>query len=306
MRALLVVNPTATTASRRTREVLASALDGDLKIDVAHTAHRGHARQLGEQARTDGLDVVVVHGGDGTVNEVVNGLLAEGPHPDLPDLAVVPGGGTNVFARALGLPSDPVEATGALLDALRTGRRRRIGLGRAGERWFTFCAGLGLDARVVAAVDRRRTPGTPPSAGNYVRSGVGEFFLRTDRRHPGLTLARRDAPDEALHLAIVSNTTPWTYLGRRALSTSPAASFETGLDLYGLRRLRTGPSLRQLRQMVSGGAGPRGRQVVSLHDMSEFTVRSARPAPLQVDGEPLPDRTEVTFRSTPDALRVLA
>jgi diacylglycerol kinase family enzyme len=301
-----VVNPTATSASRRTREVLAAALDSDLKVEVAYTGHRGHARELADQARTDGLDVVVAHGGDGTVNEVVNGLLADGPHPDLPDLAVVPGGGTNVFARALGLPADPVEATGALLDAVRTGRRRRIGLGRADDRWFTFCAGLGLDARVVAAVDRRRSPGAPPRAGDYVRAGLGEFFLRTDRRRPALTLARPGAPAEPVHLAIVSNTTPWTYLGARPLHTSPAASFDSGLDVYGLRRLRTAPSLRQLRQMVVPGPGPRGRQVVSLHDLAEVTVRSERPAPLQVDGEPLPDRTEVTFRSTPGALRVLA
>src|SRR3990170_6936087 len=144
MRALLVVNPFATTTSARTREVLVSALEGALKVDVVHTDHRGHAAEVARQARLDGLDLVVTLGGDGTVNEVVNGLLNPGgPDPDAPALAVVPGGGTNVFARALGVPRDPVEATGVLLAALRARRSRSIGLGRAGERGVTFHAGLG-------------------------------------------------------------------------------------------------------------------------------------------------------------------
>src|SRR5215218_4966343 len=162
MRALLVVNPFATTTSARTREVLASALEGELKLDVVRTDRRGHAADLARQARVEGLDVVVALGGDGTVNEVVNGLLGrDGPGDDVPALAVVPGGGTNVFARALGIPRDPVEATGALLDALREHRRRSIGLGLAGDRWFTFNAGMGWDAEVVARVDRRRRSRPP-------------------------------------------------------------------------------------------------------------------------------------------------
>ena len=161
MRALLVVNPAATTTSARTREVLASALEAELKLEVAHTRHRGHAAELAREARDDGLDLVVVLGGDGTVNEVVNGLLTDRSHEQVPDLAVVPGGGTNVFTRALGVPRDPVEATGALLDALRENRRRSIGLGLAGDRWFTFNAGMGWDAEVVARVDRRRRSRPP-------------------------------------------------------------------------------------------------------------------------------------------------
>ncbi|MGO4426973.1 diacylglycerol kinase family protein, partial [Streptomyces sp. MCAF7] len=123
MRALIVVNPAATTTSARTRDVLIHALASDLKLDVATTEYRGHARDLARQAAEGGThELVVALGGDGTVNEVVNGLLHHGPDPDgLPRLAVVPGGSTNVFARALGLPNDVVEATGALLDALRDG-----------------------------------------------------------------------------------------------------------------------------------------------------------------------------------------
>ena len=173
MRALLVVNPKATAASAKLRDVLAHALASEIKLDVAETAARGHACELARQAAQDGLDVVVALGGDGTVNEVVNGLLAEGTGADLPALAVLPAGGTNVFARALGMPNSPVEATSQLLDALRTGRRRTIGLGRADDRWFTFCAGLGIDAPPYAAwssiarraaVPLRRATSAPRSA----------------------------------------------------------------------------------------------------------------------------------------------
>src|SRR4051812_17573913 len=135
MRALLVVTPKATATTARVRDVLARALGSDLKVDLAETLRRGHAIELGAQASTEGYDLVVVLGGDGTVNEAVNGILRPlDTDPDaaagLPALAVVPGGSTNVFSRALDIPRDAVEATGHLLDALRDGRSRRIGLGR--------------------------------------------------------------------------------------------------------------------------------------------------------------------------------
>lgn len=131
MRALLVVNPAATTTSARVRDVISTALSSDLKLEVATTEYRGHARDLARKAAESGeVELVVSLGGDGTVNEIVNGLLHHGPDPEaLPKLAVVPGGSTNVFARALGLPNDAVEATGALLDALRAGTSRTVGLG---------------------------------------------------------------------------------------------------------------------------------------------------------------------------------
>src|SRR6185437_10523135 len=117
MRALLVMNPKATSTSERTREVLAHALAGELDTAIGETAYRGHAVELARAAAEDGVDLIVALGGDGTVNEVVNGILTA-RLPDgvpRPDLGVVPGGSTNVFARALGLPNDPVEATGVLL-----------------------------------------------------------------------------------------------------------------------------------------------------------------------------------------------
>src|SRR5437762_7434766 len=133
MRALLVVNPKATTTSARGRDVLARALASDLKLDVVETERRGHAIELGARAFDEAYDLVVVLGGDGTVNEVVNGLLRTydgSRRPDQPALAVVPGGSTNVFHRTLDIPRDPVEATGSLLDAIRERRSRWLGLGR--------------------------------------------------------------------------------------------------------------------------------------------------------------------------------
>src|SRR3954465_5851600 len=178
MRALLVVNPKATATTARARDVLAHALASETKLEVVQTKARGHAIELGHRARTEGFDVVVALGGDGTVNEVVNGLLHDGPGPDVPSLAVVPGGSTNVFTRTLGLSREPVEATGEILDALRTGSRRIIGLGRAPgpaaehTRWFTFCAGLGLDAEVVREVEQHRHKGRRSTPTLFVTTAV--------------------------------------------------------------------------------------------------------------------------------------
>jgi diacylglycerol kinase family enzyme len=303
MRALLVVNPTATATTPRTREVLLSALSTEVKLDVAVTRARGHAAELAAQARVDGLDVVVALGGDGTVNEVVNGLLEDGPNPEGPALAVVPGGNANVFARALGLPGNAVDATGVLLQALATDRRRRIGLGRVDERWFTFCAGLGLDAAVVRRVERRRASGVRATPGLFVRQGVREYL--TSRREPVLVLERDGEPDVPLGVALVCNTDPWTYLGERPVHACPDASFETGLDLFGIRRLSTVAVLRHLRQILVPGARPAGRSHVAVHDAAELRLSSRVPVPLQVDGDDLGDHTQVTLQSVPDALDVL-
>ena len=304
MRALLVVNPKATTTTAGVRDVLAHALASETKLDIVETQARGHATSLARQAAQDGLDVVVALGGDGTVNEVVNGLLAEGPVPGLPALAVVPAGSANVFARALGLPTSPVEATSRLLEALAAGRRRTIGLGLADDRWFTFCAGMGLDAQVVRRVEARRAAGAQATPALYVRQGLAQFF-QSDRRRLTLTAHPEGRPSEPVGLALVCNTVPWTYLGPRAAVPSPDASFETGLDLFALRSLRTTTVLRHLRQVLSTRPRPRGRAVLSLHDQDGFRITADPPTALQVDGDDLGDRSEVVFRAVPLALDVV-
>src|SRR5664279_2886421 len=181
MRALLVANPNASAMSPRTRDVIVRALGSELKVDVAETHSRGHAADLAEQARIDGFEIVVAVGGDGTVNEVVTGLLRDGIGPDTPRLAVVPGGNANVFARALGLPAEPIEATGAVIERLRAGRERRIGLGRLTtsmlDRWFTFCAGFGLDAEIVREVEHLRRAGAKATPALFMRNSLRQLLV---------------------------------------------------------------------------------------------------------------------------------
>ncbi|MCX5423537.1 diacylglycerol kinase family protein [Streptomyces sp. NBC_00078] len=321
MRALLVVNPAATTTSARTRDVLIHALASEMKLEAVTTEYRGHARDLGRQAaESDDIDLVVALGGDGTVNEVVNGLLHAGPDPErLPRLAVVPGGSTNVFARALGLPNDAVEATGALLDALREGSERTVGMGVAEgtpgtedeavpARWFTFCAGLGFDAGVVGRVEQQREQGRRSTHALYLRQVVRQFLQEPNRRHGSITLERPGRePMTDLVLSIICNTSPWTYLGNRPVYASPKASFDTGLDLLGLSRMSTVSAARYATQLLTSSPerGPHGKHAVSLHDLDQFTLHSKVPLPLQMDGDHLGLRTSVTFTGVRRALRVI-
>ncbi|WP_405882388.1 diacylglycerol kinase family protein [Streptomyces sp. NBC_01136] len=321
MRALLVVNPAATTTSARTRDVLIHALASEMKLEVVTTEYRGHARDLGRQAaESDDIELVVALGGDGTVNEVVNGLLNNGPDLDrLPRLAVVPGGSTNVFARALGLPNDAVEATGALLDALREDRERAIGLGLAAgtpgtedeavpSRWFTFCAGLGFDAGVIGRVEQQRERGKRSTHALYLRQMVRQFLDEPHRRHGMITLERPGQdPVTDLVLSIICNTSPWTFLGNRPVYASPKASFDTGLDVLALNRMSTAAVARYATQLLTSSPerGPHGKHALSLHDLTDFTLHSKVPLPLQMDGDHLGLRTSVTFTGVRRALRVI-
>lgn len=306
---MLVVNPKATATSERERDVLTRALGSDLKLDVVQTTHRGHAIELGAHATEAGLDLVVVLGGDGTINETVNGLLGSGPWQgsaaETPALAVVPGGSTNVFSRALGIARDPVVATSELLDALRAGRSRRIGLGRVDDRWFTFTAGLGIDADTVRRVEVARTKGKTPTPSRYTRATV-RSFLAMDRRHPGLTLERPgEEPVAGLFLGIVANTAPWTYFRSKSIVLTSDVSFDTGLDLVVMRRMGLLGTLWSVSGMITT-SGVRGRSVAAYRDLHEFRLAGEVSMPLQVDGDYLGERTGVTFRSVPSALRVIA
>ncbi|WP_325053097.1 diacylglycerol/lipid kinase family protein [Thermomonospora amylolytica] len=304
---MLIANPKATSTSRRVRDLLFRAFSGDLDLEFAETAHRGHAVELAREAATGKYDVVLALGGDGTVNETVNGLLAAGPSADVPALAVLPIGSTNVFARALGLPAEPIGATRLVLDALRAGRHRWIGLGMADDRYFTFCAGLGLDAEVIRVVERRRDTGRRPDPTLYVRVALREFFTRTDRVHPALTLERPGHPPvTGLFLSFVANTAPWTYLGRHPVDPFPRAHFSRGLDVFAMRSMAVRPVLAAVAGMLLPGDRPvRGRDVVNVHDASRLTLRADRPIAFQLDGDYLGERTEVQFRSVPRAIRIV-
>lgn len=302
MRAMLVVNPQATATTVAGRDVLARALASDVKLDLVETAHRGHASAAAAQAAADGVDLVVAHGGDGTVNEVVNGLLRSGPRSGLPMLGVVPGGSANVFARALGLPPDPLEATHRLLGAIEQGRCRAVGLGRAGRHWFTFNAGLGWDADVVAGVANRRSK----RAGKwlYTRMALTRYFNQL-HRGPRLRIeVPGEQPLEDMRVAFVSNTDPWTYLGNRPVRLNPDCSFDRGLGVFALRTLRLPTVLRHARQVLDGKPNPRGGNLVRLDDVASVRVSSPSPVQVQVDGDLVGERTSVEFRSVPEALQV--
>jgi diacylglycerol kinase family enzyme len=306
MRALLVVNPKATTTSERARDVLVRALRSEFDLTVQHTRRRGHATTLAREAAAAGVDVLVTLGGDGTINEAVNGLMEGAPPETRPALAVVPGGSTNVFARALGLPKDWAEGASMILEALHKGRARTIGLGKADDRYFTFCAGLGLDASVVRRVEQARLRGRTSKPSLYLRSAVNQYFLAMDRRHPAISLERPAEPAEAeLSTVIIQNTAPWTYLGDRAINPNPDASFDLGLDVLALRRLRVPSTARTVTQLLSGRLDPHGPQVLRLHDVSEFTLLANRPQAFQLDGDYLGEREKVRFTSVPSALRVI-
>jgi diacylglycerol kinase family enzyme len=286
--------------------VLAHALGGASDLQIEQTANRGHAAALACRAMRDGVDVVVALGGDGTVNEVANGLLTDGVHDKIPALGVVPAGSTNVFARALGLPNSPIEATGALLDALRRGRRRPISLGRLEDRWFTFTAGVGFDAAIVAGVEKARARGKRSTHALYARVGLREF-LRTDRRHPGLHLELPDGTTvDHLFYAIVTNCDPWTFVGNRPLRPTPQASFDTGLDIYARRRMSATGAAYGLAQMLR--SSPRttsSRGALLEHDLPGFVLRADEPMPVQVDGDLLEPREKMQFWSIPAALQVV-
>jgi diacylglycerol kinase family enzyme len=306
-----VVNPHATTTSPRTREVIAHALSASIDLEVADTTHRTHATDLARQARLDGIDVVLTLGGDGTVNEVVNGILADGPGHDVPLLGTIPGGSANVLARSIGLPEDPVEATGALIEAIEHKRTRTLGLGLADydgrRRWFLCNAGLGVDAEIIEAMERQRADGKEATAARYFQTALRQLLVHTERRQPALAVRRPGVSDvEGVFLAIVQNSSPWTFLGPVPIDPCPRASFDTGLDLFAPRSLAVlhtighvqAMFLRRQRRYPFGG-------VLALHDQSEMTVDAVRPTSLQIDGDSAGTVTSVTFRSVPRALGVL-
>jgi diacylglycerol kinase family enzyme len=307
MRGLLVVNPRATTTSTRVTDVIVNALSHELDLQVTMTTHRGHGFELGRSARAQGLDIVITLGGDGIVNEIVNGLLADGVGDDVPILATVPGGSGNVFARALGIPVDAVEATGEILEAIRDARTRTIGLGQVNGRWFTSNAGVGLDAEIITAMEEQRSEGRTASPTRYLMTTLRQYFSRTDRKNPALTLTSAHGSDDGVFLAIVQNTAPWTYFGSWPIDPCPQASFDSGLDVFAMRRLRLVSTIRAARRMLAHStAGSTKESIVVRHDLDAFTITCSRPMPMQVDGESTPEVTVAEFRSVPAALRVIA
>ncbi|MGV1004629.1 MAG: diacylglycerol/lipid kinase family protein [Candidatus Nanopelagicales bacterium] len=316
MRGLFIANPNATTTSPRAADVITGALAHAIDLVVETTTHRGHAQELARMARSSHYDMVITLGGDGTINETVNGLLHDGPDPDLPILATIPGGSANVLARNLGFPNDLIEATGLVLESLRDGTTHDIGLGRVQFRpeqtgretvhWFTINAGMGLDAEVIKDMEAQRADGHTASAARYLATVLRTYAKRTDRAHPNLRIVRPGVPDiTGVFLAIVQNTAPWTYFGPLPINPCPQAAFDLGLDVFAPQSMSLTATARLGARMVRGSRlGGIKDELALLHDQPGFDLAAEHPMALQVDGDSMGMVSRADFRSVPHALRI--
>ena len=310
---MLIVNPNATSTTAAARDLLAHALESRVKLTVEHTDARGHAIEIARAAAREAVDVVIVHGGDGTVNEVVNGVLGvpgTAHRRPVPAVGVVPGGSANVFARSLGISPDPVEATNQVVDLLGEHSRdrcwRRIGLMDCGERWALFTAGMGVDGEVVAAVEAQRNKGRRVTSWRYLRTTV-PLVLRGARREPGLTLQLPgQEPVAGVHFVFVSNANPWTYANTRPVWTNPGTTYETGLGVFATTSMNVWANLRLVRQMIAKRPRLQARHLIRQDDLPWLKVTADSPVASQIDGDYVGLRKAMTFASVPEALSVLA
>ena len=301
-RVLLICNPSASSVTPRARVVIQAAFGAEGDVTVAETSRRGHATRLAQGAAASGADVVVVLGGDGTLNEAANGLVGSSTA-----LAALPGGSTNVYARTIGLPNDPIEATGALIESLRAGHRKRIGLGAANGRYFMFHVGAGFDAAVVEQVEKRgalkRYAGHPL----FVWSAVVTWARHYDRRRPRFAVCFPDGSriDDG-YFGICLKTSPYTYLGTRPLMVGRGATLDSRLVMVTFRSLALSTLLGAAASALASGRHlRRNRRVEERTDLDAFSIVGHGPVPYQVDGDFLGDAEELSFRYEPDVLELV-
>jgi diacylglycerol kinase (ATP) len=294
MRVALVVNPFATRVSEERLAEVREELARVAELDVVLTERPGHATELVTDACRGGTEAVLVFSGDGGFNEALNGLES-----DLP-IGFLPGGGTSVLPRALGLPRDPVAAAREVADALAGGRTRRISLGRVNGRRFSFASGVGLPAEVVRRVDSLgRTDGRRPGDAAFVGAVARSLAAARGRLEPQLDIA---GVGRAAAL-FVANCTPYTYAGGLGLPMVRGAAFEEGLDLVAPVEVAPASLLPVVARVVGGRAG--GGRFLRGHDLDTIEVRCDEPLPLHADGEDLGDAAEALFEAERAAVSVL-
>ena len=298
---LLIANPYAGSVSRRVKEVIVKALASDFKIEVADTEARFHAIELSADAVDRDFDAVVALGGDGTINEVSQGLVGT----DVA-LGILPGGTTNVMARSLGIPTDPVEATAFLSSHLRSATRRRIGVGRAGDRYFLFCAGMGLDAEVVKRVEADPTRKREQREMFFLTNAVKAAATDYRAIDPMITLEAPGHEPRRLVLAVCCNGRPFTYFRRWPVDVCPEARLDKRLDVLGLERIHASTIPRIAWGLLVSRSHVRWRRSVYLHDLAGFTLTADRPLPFQVDGDYVGEWDSAELSHIPDALDLLA
>src|SRR5262249_25864548 len=283
----LIVNPMASRVTEERIALVERELSAGFRVTTVRTERRMHARELAQEV-TDGA--LIAYGGDGLFNEVVNGLPAPVP------LGFVPGGHTNVLPRALGLPRDPVAAA----RRVAAGRARRISLARVDGRRFTFSSGIGVDAAAVRAIDAmgRAHDGGRPGDLVFARVVCG-LLLRGYQ--PRLEVRGHGRAG----LLLVANDAVYTYAGKVAVSPSPRARFELGLDFVAPERVGWGELVRLLPRLALGRGLAGAHGVLSGHDLDRIEVACDAPLPLQADGEDLGDCVEAVFEAERDAVAVL-
>ena len=306
-RMLVIVNPYATTMSDRLKHLVVYALQGRYEVEAVDTQRRGHAIELCREAASEGYDVVVAFGGDGTVNEAANGLAGS----DTP-LTVLPGGATNVYARMLGIPNDVVDATEHLLRLADDFVPRTVDLARVNGRAFVFAGGVGLDASVVERVDRHPVLKARLGAWYFAEAAMSTFLRSYVVRPPRLEVTLDGARDETFTgtSAFVQNADPYTFFRQRPVRLMPGAGLDTG-TLAGavLERASALDVPTVLWRILSGRATVgRHRRVTGFEGAREVVIRSAdeRPLPVQVDGDYVGEHAEAVFAMQPGGLRVVA
>ena len=294
--AVLIVNPYASEVNEARVRLVERALGQAARVRTVLTERQGHATELAREA-CEQADAVFVFAGDGGFNEALNGL--DGVHP----VGFVPGGGTSVLPRALGIAAKVGDAAEQVAVALQEGRARRISVGRVNGRRFGFSAGIGLDAELVRRMDSlgRDENGRRPGDFRFAWTLIRVLAEQRARMTPALEVKGLGRAA----FALVANCDPYTYVGPVPLRVAPEARFELGLDVVGARELRPGALPRFLTYVLKGGGQQRARDVLYGHDLDELEVVCDAPTPLQVDGEDLGDVTTATFECERDAISVL-
>ncbi len=280
--------------------MLQTALARHHDVEVALTSRRGHAMRLARGAAATGTECVVVLGGDGTLNEAANGLVGTDCA-----LAALPGGSTNVFARTIGTPDDPLQAADTVLAALHAGAVRQVGLGEVGGRYFLFHCGVGFDAAVVEQVERRGSLKRYAGHPLFVYAGFATWFRHYDRTAPAMSVRHRTGGVDDAYLTIVLNTDPYTYLGSRPLSLAPEATLDRGLVVVALRTMEFRPLTRLIGGLVTGRDLHEDPGLYRAIDLEEIEVVGHRPVPHQLDGDHLGTVDALKFRWRPDALNLV-
>jgi diacylglycerol kinase family enzyme len=304
-RMLVIVNPYASTVSDRLKNLVVYALQGRYSVEAVDTQARSHATEICREAADEGYDVVVAFGGDGTVNEAANGLAGT----DTP-LTALPGGSTNVFCRTLGMPNDVVDATEHLLGVADRFRPMRVDLARAGDRHFTFSAGVGLDASVVQRVDAHPYRKARFGEWYFTWTAIGTFNRRFLVNPPRIRVTAGDRTVDGV-TAIVQNSEPYSFFGRRPLRVCEGSDPINGrLSAVVLKRATPLEMPTLIPRILSGrpGAVARHRQVESFQDLRGVRVDSTGESdfPLQLDGDYIGDFDSIEFSVEPAGLSVVS